>query len=175
MKKILSIVAIGALFTSYGFADNTTEITADIAESAIVSLDALGTMPTDGSSQIKFITPSSAIALGTLTLNTAKEVSRDIYVNTNSARSVKIQLATTSLSSTTGTSTETIPLVYKYTPDAGNSGVTTEATDLTNSAVALTVGKFSAKAGVLTVKVTPAAMQQAGNYTANVAVSISAI
>jgi hypothetical protein len=176
MKKILSIVAIGALFTSYGFADNIITCTGTCPASATVNFgSAVQAMTTDGTD--KFI--DATVAFDNFTLGSAKVVTNDLYVNTNTIGDVTMQIASTlmSLRNTDGSIStvvnETIALSYTYTPDSTNNSSASSTTDL-SSAKTITTGKFSNKAGTLAISAKPVANQAAGNYKAEVAVTISA-
>jgi len=173
MKKILSIVAIGALFTSYGFAtDNQSTVTATVQDAAEVGFtDQSGITLTTNT--FKFT--GGDIALGTLSLSGTTDTTKTVFVKTNSIDGVKMTIsdATNSgnLDHTTSTDVlDKIATTYKYGAASAETAVTLgtpfSLTSLRNEGSA-TVGNF-------VVLPRPTATQLGGSYSTTLTVAIAA-
>jgi hypothetical protein len=173
MKKILSIVAIGALFTSYGFAtDNQSSVTATVEDAAEVGFtDQSGIALTTNT--LKFT--GGDIALGTLSLSGTTDTTKTVFVKTNSIDGVKMTISDTTnsghLDHTTSTDAlDKIDTAYKYGV-AGSEALVALGTPF-NLTSAKNAG--SATVGNFIVLPRPTATQLGGSYSTTLVVAIAA-
>jgi len=179
MKKILSIVAIGALFTSYGFgASGDFIVKGKILESAVVGLGSTSITLTSGQHNVVGYTMANfntEIPLGNAITPLLDEV---VHLQTNN-KSTKVQMSlvfTTMANTASGLEGNTIDLQCEY--DKGTTGTYAEKTtgtafDLTASSATTTtdnsVGKLKISAK------NASATQVAGNYQGTVVATISSL
>jgi len=173
MKKLLSIVAVAALFSTGAIAENTITIGGSILPSAVVGFDPVNgeTLGTD-----KFI--DTDIQLGSHEVNAfnsgALDASnRSIFVKTNIASTGSVTMSINSGNANKNVlldaSGATIPVVYKI-------GATTLNPDASNTATIATEANAGSTAITDKFTITPNAApdQLAGNYGATLTVTISA-
>ena len=166
MKKLLSIVAIGALLSTTAFAnDNEIIITGDILAGAQVAFGGVPTGPLTGGT---FEFEEATIAFGTMALGSSNTDTQAVHVNTNSQTGIKMNITGTPLTSTETGSTATIATSYTFagatvTPDGTSFNLVTATNDGTAS-----VGDFVTTAA-------PVASQESGQYATTLAVVIAAI
>jgi len=176
MKKILSIVAIGALFTSYGFADNTITTTGIIKPSAIVKLgsSAAGTLTTNSSYLVDKLDVTIGDTTNGLMLGSDNTTELDVYVNTNSSSTVGMKIDSSSTADGKLTSgTNTIDTTYAYKKDGGsfnNFSIAGSEIELSSGGVK----DGTAVAGIFKITATPSATQVAGTYTSTLTVAVVA-
>ncbi len=173
MKKILSIVAIGALFTSYAVAtDNQSTVTAHVDDAAEVGFgDQSGIALT--SNTFKFT--GGDIALGTLSLSGTTDTTKTVFVKTNSIDGVKMTISDATNSgnlyhTTSNDVHDKIDTTYKYGVVGGETAVRLgESFSLTNerNAGSTSVGNF-------VVLPRPTATQLGGDYSTTLTVAIAA-
>jgi len=166
MKKLLSIVAIGALMsTGVNAANNEIIISGEIEAGAQVSF---GAAPTGTLTGGTFIFEEATIDFGIMALGSSNTDTQAVHVNTNSQTGIKMNITGTDLTSRETGSTATIPTTYTFdgaavTPD----GTDFELVNTTNDGTA-SVGNFVTTAA-------PAASQESGTYATTLAVVIAAI
>jgi len=172
MKKLLSIVAIGALLSTGAIAENQITVSGKVLPSAVVGFSAVNgqTLGTD-----KFI--DATIDLGAHEVdvfNTDAATSKDIFVKTNVATGHAVTMAITSnngdtLKDTATGSTATIPVTYKV----GNTALATDGTNPVTLANAANAGS-QAITDKFTIATNAADDQLAGTYGAILTVTIVA-
>jgi len=176
MKKILSIVAIGALFTSYGFADNTITTTGIIKPSAIVKLgsSAAGTLTTNSSYLVDKLDVTIGDTTNGLMLGSDNTTELDVYVNTNSSSTVGMKIDSSNTADGKLTNgANTINTVYSYKKVTGNYSdfaIGGSEIELSDNGIKDGVNKV----GTFKITATPTATQIAGTYTSTLTVAVVA-
>jgi len=167
MKKILSIVAIGALFTSYAVAtENEIYVHGVVKPSAIVGFSAVnGENLLSSSPYSKFM--GADVDLGDLALGTEDVTEASIFVKTNATGTITMSLADTLNNGTLKSGTNEMIPTYSYGSTAFALGTAMTLTTGTNNGSAALSDKFK-------VAVTPTATQVAGTYSTTLAVTIAA-
>jgi len=176
MKKILSIVAIGALFTSYGFADNYT-VKGHVKASSVVKLGAAGGTLVSGEEIAEAYSMVDFTKEIPLNESSTMLLEENVNLQTNNkTKAVAMTLVYTTMTNQgTNLSGETIDLKCEY--DKASTGSynvesTGTAFDLSDVATVTTnnvVGKL--KISTKNVDFT----KVAGNYQGTVVATISSL
>ncbi len=171
MKKILSIVAIGALFTSYGFGAtlNKINLKGSVASSATVDFVAVSSALESGVHKFLGYDMATATVLP-LDIDTTL-IDTDVYLKTNdSTKTINMKLTGNTLTSTASTATP-IDLKFYY---GGATDTVDNDTDFQLASNGTNAGTTAISGKKLKITAKPAINQVAGEYTGTVTVAISA-
>ena len=188
MKRLLSIVAIGALLSS-GVSANSFSASATIPPKTQVAIVGTGTTGADALSgladNLAELKTGTALALGIKGTGTATEDTFPVHLSTNVYTKVEISLTSSGMTSTNPAGTTAkVPTQYKYTPTAGFDGAvgayqSVDTSVAGGTALDLTIlgtndPISNTKVGDITIKTSPTNIQQAGIYTETIEVAVTA-
>ena len=170
MKKLLSIAAVAALFSTGAMADNTITLEGTVQKAATVQLKSAftGTDLTSATGLFNDYVMSmrKELPLGDET----NMVTEPLFLQTNgAANTVTITLAYDNILSGTGA---TIPLHAYYKKDGGTEGGLASGTAISMTDSSGT-NDGTAKVGDLKITGTAANNQEAGNYNGTITVTIT--
>ena len=164
MKKLLSIAAVAALFSTGAIADNTITLEGTVQKAATVQLKSAFT-GTDLTSATGLFNDYGMSMRKELPLGDETDmVTEPLFLQTNgAANTVTIALAFDNIVS----GDATIPLKVYYNEASLDSGEAASMTDSTDT------NDGSTKVGDLKITATPAINQEAGDYDGSIAVTIT--
>jgi hypothetical protein len=177
MKKLLSIVAIGALMTTVNAGNLVMK--ANVIESSQVTIGAAADNLVTGTEVVKDYAMADYTQVIDLGATTTTLIDEDVHLKTNN-KNTKIQmtLTYTNMTNETGTGSETIALKCEY--DQGSAGsysekATTTPFDLSTTAYAGVSGTDHVTGKLKITAIAADANQVHGNYSGTVVATIATI